>query len=189
MIQSPCGQICVAAPASSFFDFVYQRGLETLILSFFSIEMLASALVRSFWQPSSLLTLWARPRILINGEYMHFCVQRTQQCSITFAGNFQYGQSGYILAHISMTTWARDFKFAAKIVVGNGGLNSKSVVSALCLVLSWRVTYMLQMRLYYTYDIDQRCRSNFKSDKVQALPTHCALTHPRTATLSRQQYA
>ena len=40
-----------------------------------------------------------------------------------------------------MTTRARDFKFAAKIVVGNGGLNSKSVVSALCLVLSWKVTY------------------------------------------------
>ena len=27
------------------------------------------------------------------------------------------------------------------VVVGNGGLNSKSVVGALCLVLSWKVTY------------------------------------------------
>ena len=27
-------------------------------------------------------------------------------------------------------------------VVGNGGLNSKSIVSALCLVLSWKVTYI-----------------------------------------------
>ena len=29
---------------------------------------------------------------------------------------FYYGQSGYILAHISMTTRARDFKFAGAIV-------------------------------------------------------------------------
>ena len=41
-----------------------------------------------------------------------------------------------------MTTRARDFKFAgAVVVVGNGGLNSKSVVGAICMVLSWKVTY------------------------------------------------
>ena len=32
------------------------------------------------------------------------------------AAHFYYGQSGYILAHISMTTRARDFKFAGAIV-------------------------------------------------------------------------
>ena len=52
----------------------------------------------------------------------------------------------YLLIIISMTTRARDFKFGGvvvriKVVVGNGGLNSKSVFSALCMVLSWKVTY------------------------------------------------
>ena len=32
------------------------------------------------------------------------------------AAHFYYGRSGYILAHISMTTRARDFKFAGAIV-------------------------------------------------------------------------
>ena len=33
-----------------------------------------------------------------------------------FLQNSEYGQSGYIFAHISMTTRARDFKFAGAIV-------------------------------------------------------------------------
>ena len=41
-----------------------------------------------------------------------------------------YGWSGYVLAHISVTTLAKDFKFAgacnsSKVVVSNGGLNRK----------------------------------------------------------------
>lgn len=43
---------------------------------------------------------------------------------------------------ISMTTWAKGFKFAgAKDAVGNGGLNSKSVVSVLrfCFVLEGHI--------------------------------------------------
>ena len=31
---------------------------------------------------------------------------------IAFCGKLEYGRSGCIFAYISMTTWARDFKFA-----------------------------------------------------------------------------
>ena len=49
-----------------------------------------------------------------------------------FLQNFSTGDPGIFFAYISMTTRARDFKFAgaivhnsSKVVVGNGGLNSK----------------------------------------------------------------
>ena len=38
--------------------------------------------------------------------------------------------------------------------------------------------------LCHTYDVDQRCCSNFESDKLHALPTHRALIHPCTATFN-----
>ena len=44
------------SPATSFFDFMYYRALETLVFSFFSIETLVAALVQVFRQPSSSLT-------------------------------------------------------------------------------------------------------------------------------------
>ena len=59
---------------------------------------------------------------------------------VAFAVILQYGRSGYILAHISEPTGDRNFKFkisGSKVVIGNGGLNSKSVIS---MVLSWKVT-------------------------------------------------
>ena len=34
-----------------------------LIYSFFSIKMASAALIQTFWQPSSSLTLWAGPQI------------------------------------------------------------------------------------------------------------------------------
>ena len=43
-------------------------------------------------------------------------MRRTWQCFIELAAHFYYGRSGYILAHMSMTTQARDFKFAGAIV-------------------------------------------------------------------------
>ena len=68
--------------------------------------MLAAALAQLFWQPAS------------------FRLQRTWQCFIAPAVKLQFGQSGYILAHISEATWARHFKFEGSVVVvGNGGLN------------------------------------------------------------------
>ena len=49
-----------------------------------------------------------------------------------FLQNFSTGDPGIFFAYISMTTQARDFKFAgaivhncSRVVVGNGGLNSK----------------------------------------------------------------
>ena len=45
-----------------------------------------------------------------------------------------------ISAHMPMTTQARDFKLARAAFKGCGGFNSKSVVSALLMVLSWKVT-------------------------------------------------
>ena len=42
-----------------------------------------------------------------------------------------------------MTTWARDFRSSnSKVVVGNGDLNSKSVVGTIRVVLSWKITFM-----------------------------------------------
>ena len=38
---------------------------------------------------------------------------------------------------------------SSKVVVGNDGLNSKSVVGAICVVLSWKVKYI------YTHKQDQ----------------------------------
>ena len=46
-----------------FFDSMYQRALEMLLVLFYSIKTSAAALIRVFWQPSSLLSLWAVPRI------------------------------------------------------------------------------------------------------------------------------
>ena len=42
-----------------------------------------------------------------------------------------YGDYGLQICRIS----------SSKVIVGSGDLNSKSVVSALCMVFSWRVTY------------------------------------------------
>ena len=55
------------------------------------------------------------------------------------AAHFDYGRSGYILAHVTMTIWARDFKFAGAIV--------QSLYLVIIMValtknrLSWKVTY------------------------------------------------
>ena len=76
-------------PVTSFFGFVYLRSLETLVFCFFSIETFAAALVRAFSSHCTLLIWWAGPTHI------------DKRCV-----------SGCIFAYISMTTQARNFKFA-----------------------------------------------------------------------------
>ena len=56
--------------------------------------------------------------IKFNGEYTDFCVQCTLQCFTVLAAIFYHGRSGYILAHMVMTTQASDFN-SSKVIVGN----------------------------------------------------------------------
>ena len=99
----------------------------------------------SVLEPSSSLTLWAGPRIfnkrrvygLPHAMYVAmfhctFCKTVVRAIRVHF-GSYLHDYTGWRLQICRSSS--------SKVVVGNGGLNSKSVVSALCLVLSWKVTY------------------------------------------------
>ena len=132
-----------------FFEFVYKRALEMLVFSSFSIETASAALVRAFWQPSSSSTLWAGLRILIKRRlyglphamyvamfHCTFCKTLVRAIRVHF-GSYLHDFTGWRLQICRSRS--------SKVVVGNGGLNSKSVVSALCLVLSWKaIRYKLK---------------------------------------------
>ena len=79
--------------------------------------MLAAALVRMFWQPASSLTWWAGPQIY-HRQQVYKLPRATYVAMFIaiFFAKLEYAQSGYIFAHISMTTQARYFKFAGAIV-------------------------------------------------------------------------
>ena len=60
---------------------------------------------------------------------------------IEFCGKVEYGRSRCIFAYISkrlQICW----NTSSKVAVGTGRLNSKIIFSAICLVFSWRVTYV-----------------------------------------------
>ena len=87
-----------------------------LVFLFFSIETLAAALVRAFWQSASSLTWWAESRIYHKWRVYGLGRATYVAMFIAIFAKLYYGQSVYIFAHISMTTRARDFKFARAIV-------------------------------------------------------------------------
>ena len=64
---------------------------------------------------------------------------------IAFCEKLEYSRSGCIFPYISMTTRARDFKFAGtpvqKVQLAMVALTQNFFFSALCLVFSWRVTF------------------------------------------------
>ena len=126
MIQSPCGQkTAKTSPASS--SILCINKVQKCLSCFFSVKM-------AFWQLSSQLTLWAGPRFLrVHGPScatyiaMFHCV-----CwKILVRGIWVHFDSSMITLICS----------SSKVVLGNGDLDSKLVVSALSLVSSWRVTY------------------------------------------------
>ena len=59
LMGNPAGWRYWASPITPFFDSVYWRSLETLVLSFFSTETFATALFRAFNVHGTLLILWA----------------------------------------------------------------------------------------------------------------------------------
>ena len=89
-------------PDNSFFDSVYQRALETFVLSFFSIETLTTASFKHF---SGLLILWAGlPRATYVAMFHCVCWK-----NLVWVIRVH-------LAHISITTPARDLKFFQVVV-------------------------------------------------------------------------
>ena len=88
-------------------------------------------------------------------------------------------------------SWVR---FLSKLGVKTGiavqRVNVNIIEVSIKLKLHMHARFVLQTQiiakgnLCHTYSVDQRCRLNFNSDKVRAFPTHCALTHSRTATLT-----
>ena len=100
------------SPVTSFFGFVYLRSLEMLVFCFFSIETFAAALVRAFSSHCTFLIWWVGPTHIDKRRVYRLPVAMNVVCFIAFCGKLEYGQSRSIFAYISMTIWARGFKFA-----------------------------------------------------------------------------
>ena len=98
--------------------------LETLVISFFSIETTADALVQAFWEPSSSLTWWAGPRTLHKRRvYRLLCATYVEIfcCKIlVLAIRVHFG------SYLQNYTLQICRSSSSKVVVGNGDLNSKN---------------------------------------------------------------
>ena len=60
--------------------------------------------------------------------------------SLYFMQNFSMGDPGVLLLK---SPWLHSKSSSSRVVVGNGGLNSKTILCTIWLVLPWNVTYML----------------------------------------------
>ena len=97
------------SPVTSFFSFVYLRSLETLVFCDRNVGCCSRS---SIQQPLHASDLMGGAKHIDKRHVYGLPVAMNVVRFIASCGKLEYGRSGCIFAYISMTTRARDFKFA-----------------------------------------------------------------------------